>query len=209
MATEIERKFLLADDGWRTQADDGVVMRQGYLSALLPAQEVKSSIRVRIAGEHANLNIKSATLGVTRQEYEYAIPLEDANELLDTLADGPLIEKTRYHVQHGAHRWEIDVFAGDNYHGENHLGGGDYLAAGQQPCIGGEPTASNHSGQHRATWRGVDAVGRSLASAQELNNATVTDIDGNIYTTVKIGDQVWMADNLRTTHYRRIVNSNA
>ncbi len=48
-----------------------------------------------------------------------------------------------------------------------------------------------------------------MASAQELNNATVTDIDGNIYTTVKIGDQVWMADNLRTTHYRRIVNSNA
>lgn len=118
MATEIERKFLLADDGWRAQADDGVVMRQGYLSTFsssaLPAQEVKSSIRVRIAGEHANLNIKSATLGITRQEYEYAIPLSDANELLDSLADGPLIEKTRYHVQHGSHRWEIDVFAGDN-----------------------------------------------------------------------------------------------
>lgn len=114
MATEIERKFLLADDGWRAQADDGVVMRQGYLSTSLPAQEVKSSIRVRIAGEHANLNIKSATLGITRQEFEYAIPLADANELLDTLADGPLIEKTRYHVQYGAHTWEVDVFAGDN-----------------------------------------------------------------------------------------------
>lgn len=118
MATEIERKFLLADDGWRAQADDGVVMRQGYLSTFsssaLPAQEIKSSIRVRIAGEHANLNIKSATLGITRQEYEYAIPLSDANELLDSLADGPLIEKTRYHVQHGSHTWEIDVFAGDN-----------------------------------------------------------------------------------------------
>jgi adenylate cyclase len=114
VATEIERKFLLADDGWRAQADGGVVMRQGYLSASLPAQEVKSSIRVRIAGEHANLNIKSATLGITRQEYEYPIPLADANELLDTLADDPLIEKTRYHVQHGTHTWEIDVFAGDN-----------------------------------------------------------------------------------------------
>ena len=115
MATEIERKFLLADNRWQTQADDGVVMRQGYLSALSPAQAVKSSIRVRVAGGHANLNIKSATLGITRQEYEYPIPLADANELLDTLADGPLIEKTRYHVQHGAHTWEIDVFAGDNH----------------------------------------------------------------------------------------------
>ena len=115
MATEIERKFLLGDDSWRAQADGGVVMRQGYLSTLLPSQEVKSSIRVRVAGEHAHLNIKSATLGITRQEYEYPIPLADANEMLDTLADGPLIEKTRYHVLHGAHTWEIDVFAGDNH----------------------------------------------------------------------------------------------
>lgn len=115
MATEIERKFLLADNHWREQADDGVIIRQGYLCASLPAPEIKSSIRVRITGEHANLNIKSATLGITRQEYEYPIPLADANELLDTLADGPLIEKTRYHVRHGAHTWEIDVFAGDNH----------------------------------------------------------------------------------------------
>lgn len=114
MATEIERKFLLVDDSWQAQADDGVPMRQGYLSTSLPAQDVKSSIRIRIAGEQANLNIKSATLGITRQEYEYAIPLADANELLDTLADGPIIEKTRYHVQHGKHTWEIDVFTGDN-----------------------------------------------------------------------------------------------
>jgi len=118
MATEIERKFLLANDDWRAQADGGVVMRQGYLSASSDddpsANKIRSSVRVRIAGELANLNIKSATLGITRQEYEYAIPLADANELLDTLADGPLIEKTRYHVRHGAHTWEIDVFAGDN-----------------------------------------------------------------------------------------------
>lgn len=114
MATEIERKFLLADDGWQTQADDGVPMRQGYLSTSSPTKDIKSSIRVRIAGSHANLNIKSATLGITRQEYEYSIPLADANELLDTLADGPLIEKTRYHVRHGEHTWEIDVFAGEN-----------------------------------------------------------------------------------------------
>jgi len=119
MATEIERKFLLANDDWRAQADDGVLMRQGYLSTASSTdaadKTIKSSIRVRIAGEHANLNIKSATLGITRQEYEYPIPLADANELLDTLSDGPLIEKTRYHVRHGAHTWEVDVFAGENH----------------------------------------------------------------------------------------------
>lgn len=114
MATEIERKFLLVNDGWKPQADAGVVMRQGYLNTSSSNHQGKSSVRVRIAGEHANLNIKGATLGVTRQEYEYPIPLADANELLDTLADGPLIEKTRYHVRHGTHTWEIDVFAGDN-----------------------------------------------------------------------------------------------
>lgn len=114
MATEIERKFLLKDDSWRAQADVGTPMRQGYLIAASAQQQPKASVRVRIAGEEANLNIKSATLGVTRQEYEYPIPLHEANEMLDTLADGPLIEKTRYHVPHGGHTWEIDVFSGDN-----------------------------------------------------------------------------------------------
>ena len=109
MATEIERKFLLRDDTWRAQADSGALMRQGYL---IGAE--KASVRVRIAGERAHLNIKSATLGVHRQEYEYEIPLSDANEILDTLCEGPLIEKTRYHVRHGNHTWEIDVFTGDN-----------------------------------------------------------------------------------------------
>lgn len=109
MATEIERKFLLRNDSWRDNADRGRTMRQGYL-----AGSESASVRVRISGDHANLNIKSATLGITRREYEYAIPLSEANEMLDTLTDGPLIEKTRYYVYHGQHTWEIDVFAGDN-----------------------------------------------------------------------------------------------
>lgn len=109
MATEIERKFLVLNDSWRTQAAPGVRYRQGYLSG-----SKKSSVRVRIEGEVARLNIKSATLGVTRREYEYAIPLLDANEILKDLCDGPLIDKLRFHVQHGQHVWEIDVFEGDN-----------------------------------------------------------------------------------------------
>ena len=109
MAIEIERKFLLRDDSWQDSADDGVLIRQGYL-----AGSEKSSIRVRIAGDKANINIKSATLDIARQEYEYSIPVVEANEMLDTLCEGPLIEKIRYHVQHDRHCWEIDVFSGDN-----------------------------------------------------------------------------------------------
>jgi adenylate cyclase len=109
MATEIERKFLLKDAAWRAQAGEGVRMRQGYL---IGAE--KASVRVRISGDKAYLNIKSATLGVQRQEYEYSIPLHDADEMLNTLCEKPLIEKTRYHVSHEGHTWEVDVFEGDN-----------------------------------------------------------------------------------------------
>ena len=109
MATEIERKFLLKNDSWRKEANESSMIRQGYL-----AGTEKSSIRVRVSGEKANINIKSATLDVTRQEYEYAIPLSEANEILDTLCECSLIEKTRYHVQHGNHVWEVDEFYGDN-----------------------------------------------------------------------------------------------
>ena len=109
MATEIERKFLLTSDSWRDDADAGTHFRQGYL---IGAE--RASVRVRIEGESANINIKSATLGVERMEYEYPIPLADAQELLDTLCEQPQIEKTRYHVPFGDHLWEVDVFAGDN-----------------------------------------------------------------------------------------------
>lgn len=109
MPLEIERKFLLKDESWRSEADAGIHFRQGYLLGAKHA-----SVRVRIEGEEANLNIKGATLGVRRQEYEYTIPYSEAQELLDTLCDKPLIEKRRYTVRHGAHLWEIDVFEGDN-----------------------------------------------------------------------------------------------
>ncbi len=86
MATEIERKFLVTSDAWREEADDGTRFRQGYL---IGAE--RASVRVRIEGDSANLNIKSATLGVRRQEYEYQIPLAEAEELLDTLCEQPQI----------------------------------------------------------------------------------------------------------------------
>ncbi len=109
LAREIERKFLVKNDAWRQHAGAPARMRQGYLNKNGPG-----SIRVRIAGDQAALNIKSATLGVSRTEFEYAIPMSDAEYILDSLCLKPLIEKTRYNVEYAGHLWEIDVFEGDN-----------------------------------------------------------------------------------------------
>lgn len=109
MALEIERKFLLLNDEWRKNVRESYHLRQGYLNA-----EQRCSVRVRTSGERAWLNIKGATVGAERLEFEYEIPLKDANTLLDQLSLGPVIEKTRYLVEVGRHTWEIDVFEGEN-----------------------------------------------------------------------------------------------
>ena len=108
MATEIERKFLVGDDRWRATADAGTPLRQGYL-----CEVPERTVRVRTAGDRAFLTIKGKTVGASRSEFEYAIPVADAEALL-TLCVPPLIEKTRYRVAHASHIWEIDVFAGAN-----------------------------------------------------------------------------------------------
>ena len=107
MAVEIERKFLVAD-GWRQAVTRAVAMCQGYRGGN------RCSLRVRIAGERANINIKSRELGIRRLEYEYDIPKVEAHEILERLADGPLVEKTRHYAQFGGHTWEIDEFHGAN-----------------------------------------------------------------------------------------------
>ena len=109
MPIEIERKFLLRNDDWKLAANQGTQYRQGYLVGSKDA-----SVRVRIEGDKAYLNIKSATLGVKRQEYEYSIPMEEANEILETLCEKPLVEKKRYIVEYNGMEWEIDVFEGKN-----------------------------------------------------------------------------------------------
>jgi len=109
MAIEIEHKFLLANDEWRKHVTRSVKYRQGYLSSV-----ATSSIRVRISDKQAWLNIKSATIGTHRHEYEYEIPLTDANEMLNNLCKKPLIEKTRHFVSDDGNTWEIDEFYGDN-----------------------------------------------------------------------------------------------
>lgn len=109
MGLEIERKYLVKNEKWKEQADPGKPYIQGYLVG-----SKQASVRVRIEGDEAFLNIKSATLGVRRQEYEYPLPVSEATEILNTLCEQPLIEKTRYHVSNGADIWEVDVFAGQN-----------------------------------------------------------------------------------------------
>jgi adenylate cyclase len=109
MATEIERKFLLASDDWRREVTEHTDLVQGYLS-----RSANSAIRVRINGEQAHLNVKHTVDGIHRLEYEYPIPIEDAREMLERVALRPLIDKTRHHVRRGRHLWEIDEFHGDN-----------------------------------------------------------------------------------------------
>jgi adenylate cyclase len=109
MGTEIERKFLLQSDAWRDEVRDSVRLVQGYL-----ARGDRSAIRIRIKGDEAELNIKKTLDGINRLEYEYQIPVGDAREILDQVALKPLIDKTRHHVVHGNHLWEIDEFYGDN-----------------------------------------------------------------------------------------------
>lgn len=109
MGVEIERKFLLRDDGWRQLVQSSTLLRQGYLS-----RGDQSSVRVRVQGDSAEIGVKSSRDGIHRLEFEYPIPLEDARQLLDRVAYRPLIEKTRHLVAWGEHIWEIDEFHGDN-----------------------------------------------------------------------------------------------
>jgi adenylate cyclase len=108
MGREIERKFLLASDGWRGLTE-GVDYRQGYLCA-----NPERTVRVRIAGEQGFVTIKGASEGAGRSEFEYEIPLVEAREMLDTLCPQPQIEKKRYTIPFQGCVWEIDEFFGLN-----------------------------------------------------------------------------------------------
>lgn len=106
MGIEIERKFLVTGDQWRQGA--GVRYSQGYLS-----RDKARTVRVRVAGDKAFLTIKGVSRGAARAEFEYEIPVAEAEQLLE-LSDGPLIRKLRYKVRHDGLTWEVDEFLGDN-----------------------------------------------------------------------------------------------
>ena len=106
MGSEIERKFRV-DPNWQPPGE-GVAYEQGYLSS-----HVERTVRVRVEGERAKLTVKGATVGVTRLELEYPIPVDDARQLL-AICEKPIITKRRHVVLHAGKKWEVDVFGGDN-----------------------------------------------------------------------------------------------
>lgn len=108
MPLEIERKFLVTNDDWKHGAT-ATEFLQGYLSVGPPA-----SVRIRIEGDAARLNIKRSTLDIAREEYEYAVPVEEAREMLKRLCEGRLVKKTRHVLVFESMTWEVDEFHGAN-----------------------------------------------------------------------------------------------
>jgi adenylate cyclase len=108
VSLEIERKFLVRDARWKALGQ-GALLRQGYLSS-----QPDRIVRVRIEAESAMLTIKGRTIGATRSEWEYPIPLDDANAFLNELCEKPIIEKIRYRIHHDGMMWDVDEFLGDN-----------------------------------------------------------------------------------------------
>lgn len=115
MALEIERKFLVTDGSWRAAAHAVLPMAQGYINDLgaMDRGGQNASVRVRIQGDGAFLNLKSREPGRSRQEFDYPIPVDDARALL-ALCVGGTIDKRRHLVRHGGHVWEVDEFLGEN-----------------------------------------------------------------------------------------------
>ena len=106
MGIEIERKFLVVGDDWR--AAPAVPYAQGYLN-----RDKARTVRVRVVRDQAWLTIKGVSTGATRAEFDYPIPVADAEQLL-ALCDGPVIRKTRRVIEHAGATWEVDEFQGDN-----------------------------------------------------------------------------------------------
>ena len=108
MGTEIERKYLVVGNEWRRLAT-GSEFRQGYLSTVK-----ERTVRVRVVGSQGFLAVKGITVGATRTEYEYEIPVDDARAMLAELCEQPIIEKNRYEIAWAGRMWEVDEFFGDN-----------------------------------------------------------------------------------------------
>lgn len=108
MGIEIERKFLI-NSNMLPNLKNSYTIKQGYIKTVN-----HNTVRVRIRDKEAFLTLKSSSKGTTRLEFEYPIPLSDAEEMLNNLCQKPLIDKTRYLVNHKGHIWEIDVFEGEN-----------------------------------------------------------------------------------------------
>lgn len=106
MAKEIERKFLVKDNTYKALSTGSCVMAQGYLST-----DIDATVRIRVSGDKAWITVKSRNRGAVRDEWEYAIPVADARQML-IICKGKVIEKTRYYVPSGDLTWEVDEYHG-------------------------------------------------------------------------------------------------
>ncbi len=107
MAKEIERKFLVKGESWKSFGS--LEIRQGYLST-----DKARTVRVRTKGGKAFLTVKGLTEGASRDEFEYEIPFEDGSYMLDKICEHPIVEKRRYLIEFAGKTWELDEFFGDN-----------------------------------------------------------------------------------------------
>jgi len=107
MPREIERRFLLADDRWKSSSSRSARIRDGRV-----ATTNGRKVRVRIMDDRATLTLKGEHRGIGRPEFEYEIPVADAEEILNSMCDGHVLEKVRHYVPHAGLTWEIDVYDG-------------------------------------------------------------------------------------------------
>src|SRR5215469_5652984 len=105
MSLEIERKFLVANEGWKPAVSRSVRIRDGLI-----ANNKGNKARVRIANDVSTIALKSKRRGLVRTEFEYAIPHSDAEEMLRTMCDGDVLDKVRHFVSHGGNTWQVDVY---------------------------------------------------------------------------------------------------
>jgi adenylate cyclase len=148
MAKEIERKFLVDSDGWRSAANRGTRLLQAYVVTM-----DDRSARVRLMDdERAKLTVKISNGSMTRDEFEYDIPVADAKDMMSK-AIGLVIEKTRYEVKHGGFVWEVDVYAGAHE--------GLVIAEVELSAEGDTPDLPN--------WLGAEVTGDPLYSNQSLS----------------------------------------
>jgi CYTH domain-containing protein len=146
MALEIERRFRVASDAWRASVERSTRITQGYL-----AITEDSVIRVRVRDTNAYLTIKSRDGGIARQEFEYAIPLTDAQSLLK-LCGPRILEKVRHEVNHGGYCWEID----------------EYLAPFEDLILAEVEMQSESENPARPPW-----IGEDITSDPSFSNAAL------------------------------------
>ncbi len=147
MAKEIERKFLVSGQRWRTFVDEGIAIRQAYIVA-----QDDRSLRIRIYGDgRARLTLKVGHAALVRDEYEFDVDRDEAEDMLRH-AIGNVIEKVRYRVPYEGHVWEIDVYGGVHR--------GLVIAEVELSSIHDEPVLPN--------WVGREVTGESRYSNQSM-----------------------------------------